>query len=207
MKKNLETKSLVLIAMFGAIATLLMLFEFPLVFIAPQFYELDFSEVPVLIGTFALGPAAGVIIEFLKIVINLIINGTDTAYVGELANFLVGLIFILPAGIIYRHHRTKKGAYCGLAAGTLALTAGSCLVNGLILLPWYAGHFFAAAGGMEALVAFGSAIHPSIDSAWDFVLLCVAPFNLLKGILVSVVTALLYKRVSFLIKGHGRDGR
>ena len=91
------------IAMLSAAAMVLMLFEFPLPFVAPMFYELDFSEVPVLVGAFALGPVAGIAIEFLKILVNLLINGTITAGVGELANFLVGVSFILPAELIYKH--------------------------------------------------------------------------------------------------------
>ena len=96
-----KTRTMVEIAMLSAIAVVLMLFEFPLPFIAPPFYELDFSEVPVLIGAFALGPWAGVIIEAIKILLNLVINGTITAFVGEIGNFIIGVAFVLPAALIY----------------------------------------------------------------------------------------------------------
>ena len=107
MKTKLGTREIVTIGMLGAIAVVLMLFEIPLPF-APPFYEIDFSEVPVLVGCFALGPVAGVLIEFVKILLNLIINGSATAGVGELANFCIGCSFCIPAGIIYKRKKTKK---------------------------------------------------------------------------------------------------
>ena len=97
-KSRSRIEYIVKVAMLGALSTILMLFEFPLPFIAPPFYELDFSEVPVLIGTFAMGPMAGVLIELIKVLLNLVINGTITAGVGELANFIMGCAFIIPAG-------------------------------------------------------------------------------------------------------------
>lgn len=200
--KTLSVRNLVLIAMMAAIAMVLMLFEFPLPAIAPSFYELDFSELPVLIGTFAMGPAAGVLIELVKILLKLLIKGTSTAYVGDLANFLVGCALILPAGVIYRMKKTKKGAWLGMAVGTLVMVVVGCVMNAFVLLPFYANTFFASAGGMDTILAAGAAVHPAIGTVTGFVLLCVAPFNLVKGILVSLLTALLYKRVSVLIKGH-----
>jgi len=200
--KKLSTKNLVLIAMFAAISVVLMLFRFPILFIAPSFYKLDLSEVPVLIGTFAMGPLAGMIIEFLKILLNLLINGTDTAYIGEISNFVIGLSFVLPAGFLYDAKKTKKRAHIALGVGTVAMVILGSLMNGLVLLPWYAENFFASAGGMDAILKVGAAVHPSIGTLWGFVLLCVAPFNLAKGLLVSLITALIYKRISFLIKDH-----
>ena len=204
MQKNkvLSVRNLVLIAMMSAVAVVLMLFEFPLPFIAPPFYELDFSELPVLIGTFAMGPMAGVMIELVKILLNLLINGTSTAYVGELANFLVGCAFILPAGLIYKVKKTRNGAWIAMAVGTICLVVAGCLLNAFLLLPFYANSLFASAGGMDAILAAGAAVHPAIGSVTGFVIFCVAPFNLVKGVAVSLLTALLYKKVSVLIKGH-----
>ena len=108
-ERILSTRKIAMIGMFSAISAILMLFEFPMPF-APDFYKLDFSELPALIGTFAFGPVAGVMIEFCKILIKLLIKGTGTAFVGELANFAVGCSFILPAGIIYLFRKTKKMA-------------------------------------------------------------------------------------------------
>lgn len=200
--KTMSIRNMVLMGMLAAIAVVLMLLEFPLPFIAPSFYELDFSEVPVLIGAFAMGPLAGVIIELLKILLNLMFNGTATAYVGEIANFLVGCALVVPAALVYKYRKTRKGALTGMITGTLVMVVTGCLMNGLILLPWYAANFFASSGGMDAILKAGAAVHPFIGSVTGFVLVCVAPFNLLKGVMVSVVTFLLYKKVSVVLKAH-----
>ena len=192
-----KTRTMVEIAMLSAIAVVLMLFEFPLPFIAPPFYELDFSEVPVLIGAFALGPWAGVIIEAIKILLNLVINGTITAFVGEIGNFIIGVAFVLPAALIYKHKKSKKTAMIGLATGGIIMIVASCFINVFILLPAYGKAF-----GMpvSAFVDMAAAIHSSINSMAGFALLCVAPFNLLKVVLVSVITMLLYKHISPILK-------
>jgi len=193
-----KTRTMVEVAMLSAIAVVLMLFEFPLPFIAPPFYELDFSEVPVLIGAFALGPMAGVAIEAIKILLNLVINGTITAGVGELANFVMGVLFVLPASLIYKHKKTKKNAMIGLTVGGIIMVVGACFINVFIMLPAYGNAF-----GMpvEAFIGMAAAIHASIDSMAGFALLCVAPFNLLKVVVVSLITMLLYKHVSPILKG------
>ena len=198
--KTMSIRNMVLMGMLAAIAVVLMLLEFPIPFIAPSFYELDFSEVPVLIGAFAMGPLAGVIIELLKILLNLMFNGTATAYVGEIANFLVGCTLVVPAGLVYKYRRTRKGALTGMITGILVMVVTGCLMNGLVLLPWYAANFFASSGGMDAILKAGAAVHPFIGSVTGFVLVCVAPFNLLKGVMVSVVTFLLYKKISVILK-------
>ena len=172
------------ISMLSAIAAVLMLFEFPIVFIAPSFYKLDFSEVPVLIG----------------VLLNLVMNGTLTFGVGELANFLIGCALVAPASIIYSVNKTRKGAVTGLVAGTAFMVVAGVLLNAFLLLPFYAQFM----GGMDALIAVGTEMHASINSPISFALLLVAPFNLVKGILVSVITMLLYKRISRLIKGAAR---
>ncbi|MCD8196891.1 MAG: ECF transporter S component [Lachnospiraceae bacterium] len=194
-----SVRTLVCVGMLGAISVILMLFEFPLPFIAPSFYELDFSEVPILIGAFALGPAAGVLTELLKILLNLVINGTNTAFVGELGNFIMGCAFVLPAALIYKHKKTRKTAILSLVVGVIFMTAASLLVNALLLLPAYAAAF-----GMpiQTFIDMGAAINPNVDGIWTFVLLTVAPFNLVKGILVSIVTMLLYKYISPILKGN-----
>ncbi len=194
-----NVRTLVCVGMLGAISVILMLFEFPLPFIAPSFYELDFSEVPILIGAFALGPAAGVLTELLKILLNLVINGTNTAFVGELGNFIMGCAFVLPAALIYKHKKTRKTAILSLVVGVIFMTVASLLVNALLLLPAYAAAF-----GMpiQTFIDMGAAINPNVDGIWTFVLLTVAPFNLVKGILVSIVTMLLYKYISPILKGN-----
>ena len=194
-----KTRTLVEIGMLGAIATVLMLFEFPLPFIAPPFYEIDLSEVPVLVGAFALGPAAGATIEFIKILINLLINGTATAFVGEIGNYILGCSFIIPAALIYKKKKSKKNALIGMIVGTVTLTVFGCFLNAYVLLPTYAAAF-----GMpiDAIIGMGTAINPSIDNIMTFVVIAVAPFNIIKGIAVSAVTMLIYKHISPILKGN-----
>ena len=195
--KNKNTAWLVRVAMLSAVATILMLFEFPLPFIAPPFYEIDLSEVPVFIGAFAMGPLAGITIEGVKILLNLIINGTITAGVGEAANFVMGVVFVLPGALIYKSRKTKANAVLGLTIGSVVMVVASCFINAYIMLPVYASAFKMP---IDVIVGMGTKIWPAVDTMFEFVLLCVAPFNLLKGIVVSVVTILIYKPVSPLLK-------
>jgi riboflavin transporter FmnP len=183
-------------AMFGALGAVLMMFEFPLLFIAPSFYKLDLSEVPVLVGSFALGPVAGVVIEIVKILIKLIIKPTSTGFVGEFANVVVGCAFVVPAGAIYRmhKHKTKKQAVLGMAVGTLVMAAVGVVVNALIMIPFYSNFM-----PIDTIISMGAAVNPAVSSVWSFAVICVGPFNIVKGIIVSAITALVYKRISTLI--------
>ena len=195
-RNTTNVKKLTQIGMLSAIAVVLMLFEFALPF-APSFYELDFSEVPVLIGCFAMGPGAGALIELVKILLNLLINGTKTVGVGELANFVIGCAFCVPAGMIYRRKRTKKGAIWGMVSGTLFMTIAGGFINAYVMLPTYAKAF---GWPLEDLIAMGTKINPAIDDLSTFILYAVVPFNLLKGVLVSLVVALIYKRIRVILK-------
>ncbi len=185
-------KALVKIGMLAAVAVILMIFEIPLPF-APAFYEIDFSEVPVMVGCFAMGPLAGALIELVKILLNFVITGTDTAGVGELANFIIGCSLCVPAGLIYRRNRTRKNALIGMITGTLLMTVIGCVINAFVLLPTYAVAFGLS---MDKLVAMGTAVNSGITGISTFVMFAVAPFNLLKGILVSVTVFLIYKKIS-----------
>lgn len=193
-----STKVMVQIAMLSAIAIVLMLFEFPLPF-APSFYKLDFSELPVIIGAFAIGPVAGILIEAVKILLNFLVNGSTTAGVGEFANFIIGCAFVLPAALIYTKKKNKTSAIIGLVTGIIFMTVVGCFINAYVLLPAYATAFH---WEISALIALGSAVNPAIQNLWTFILLAVAPFNLVKGILVSGVTLLIYKKISLILKGN-----
>ena len=197
-KMNFGTREIATIGMLGAIATVLMLFEIPLPF-APPFYEIDFSEVPVLIGCFAMGPLAGVLIELVKILLNFVLNGTVTAGVGEVANFCIGCAFCVPAGIIYERMKTKKGAVVSLISGTLAMTILGCFINAYVMLPTYAKAFHMP---IDALIAMGTEVNAGITDLFTFVMFAVVPFNLLKGVLVSIIVLLVYKKISPIIKRH-----
>lgn len=196
MEKRSDIKKLLVISMLGTISFLLMLLEIPLWF-APPFYEIDFSEVAVLVGGFAYGPLAAIMIESIKIILNLIFTGTITMGVGELGNFLIGLSFVLPAVFIYRRNKTRKNAIIGLLVGTISLSIFGAVLNGFLLLPAYA-YFMSLP--IEAFIGMGSAANSLVNNMFTLILFAVVPFNLLKGILTSIVVILIYKRVSVLIK-------
>ncbi len=190
--KLMTTKNMAKMGILGAVAGLLMLLEIPLPF-APSFYEVDLSEVAVLLGAFAMGPVAGIIIEAIKILINFIITGTATAGVGEIANFIIGCCFVIPAGLIYRKNKNVKNALIGMLAGIVSMTIVGAVLNYFILIPFYAKAF-----GMpiEAIISMGTKVNPKIDSLWDLILLANVPFNIIKGVLSSFFTFVLYKRLS-----------
>lgn len=194
-KKFLNTAVITRIAILSAVATVLMALKFPLWFV-PSFYKIDFSEAAVLIGAFALGPAAGVIIEFFKVLLNLFIDGTVTAGIGELANFIMGCSFILPAAIIYKHKKSMRSAIIGMITGIVSLTVVSSLLNYYLLLPLYAKAFNLP---METLIGMGTKINSSVTDLRSFILIMAVPFNLLKGLSSSIITFFLYKRVSRIL--------
>ena len=188
-------------AIFSAISGVLMVMEIPL-FFAPGFYKLDISEMPVLICTFYLGPVSGVTAELLKVMVKLLIKGTSTAFVGDFANFVVGCSFILPASIIYHARPGKKTALIGLGVGTLVLTVFGSLFNGFYLIPKFAVLFGMP---MDAIVAMGTKVNAAITDVWTLVAFAVVPFNLVKGVAVSALTFLLYKRISPIL--HKNDAK
>lgn len=199
-EKIFSTRKIAVIGMFSAIAAVLMLFEFPLPF-APAFYELDFSELPILVGTFAFGPVAGVMMEFVKILLKLLFKGTSTAFVGDLANFAVGCSLILPASVVYSFRKNKKGAILACTVGTLCITVFGTAFNAVYLLPAFSRLYGVP---LESLLAMGTEVNGLVKegSIVSFVTACVAPMNLLKGASVSLVTMLIYKPLSPIIKGR-----
>ena len=188
-------RSVTFVAMFSAVAAVLMLLDLPL-FFAPSFYKLDISELPVLICTFYLGPVSGVVCELLKVLLKLLLKGTTTAFVGDFSNFVIGCSFVLPASVAYHRHKTRSGAVWALILGTLCMTVFGSLFNALYLIPRFASLY-----GMplEAIVEMGTKINAAITDVKTLVLFAVVPFNLLKGVVDSVLTFLLYKRVEKLL--------
>ncbi len=182
-----------IIGICAAIAAVLHMLDFPLLFLAPEFYKLDFSELPVLLCGFYLGPSATVACEGVKILLKLMLKSTSTAFVGDLANFVVGCSFVLPATIWYHAHKSKHSAVIGLALGTAVLTIFGSAFNAIYLLPKFAQLYEIP---LDAIIAMGAEIWPAIKNVPTFVMLCVAPLNLVKGTVVSVLTMLLYKRVA-----------
>lgn len=193
-----NTRKIAFVGMFSALAAVLMLFEIPLPF-APSFYKLDASELPILVGTFAFGPAAGVMMEFIKILLKLVMKGTSTAFVGDLANFAVGCSLIIPASVIYSFKKTKKTAIVACIAGTLILTIFGTAFNAVYLLPAFAKLYGMP---MSVLLDMGVKVNPLVKegSVVSFVIACVAPLNLIKGTGVSLLTLLIYKPLSPILK-------
>lgn len=187
-----STNSLVKIALLSVIAYILMLIEFPILFF-PGFLKIDLSDMPALIGAFALGPIAGVIIELIKNLLHLITK-TDTGGVGELANFLIGASLVMPAGILYAKSRKKSIALLGMLLGTVLMAIAGGLSNYYILIPFYSKMM-----PIEQIIAWSASANGAITDLKTLILYAVVPFNLLKGLLISIFTILIYKRISHLL--------
>lgn len=198
-ERILSTRKIVVTGMFAAISTVLMLLEFPVFFAPPEIYKLDFSELPALIGGFAFGPVVGVMIEFLKVLLKTLIKGTSTAFVGELANFFVGCSFILPATIIYHLKKSKTGAIVACVVGTVLITVVGSSFNAFYLLPVFAKMFHM---DITTIVAMGSDANANVNTVTTFVLFIVAPLNIIKGTMNTVITLFLYKPLSPILKGY-----
>lgn len=181
------------VAVLSAIAFILAYFEFP-VPLSPSFARMDISDLPALIGAFAYGPLAGVLIELVKNALQL--TSTATAGVGELANFIMGGVFVLVAGLIYRKNKNKKTALIACLIASLAMGIAAAVVNYFILLP----AFEAFIPLTELIASFGEFM-PFIRTKLDVVLFNALPFNLLKGLAISAVTMLIYKKLSPILKG------
>ena len=200
-RKFSDTHYIAYVALFSCMAGVLMLLEIPL-FFAPSFYKLDLSELPVMICSFYLGPVAGVVTELIKVMLKLILKGTTTAFVGDFANFAVGCSFVLPAAFVYHAKPGKASALVGLGVGTVFMTVFGSAFNALYLIPKFAQLFHME---LDAIVSMGTAVNKHITSVWTLVFFAVVPFNLVKGVVVSVLTFLLYKRISPVM--HKLDGR
>ncbi|SRR6056297_999222 len=192
-KKLLNIKNMTKISILSVIAFILMQLEFP-VPIFPSFLKIDLSDLPALVGGFALGPIVGILIELFKNLMHLV--QTSTSGVGELANFLVGIALVAPASLIYYRNKTKKNAIIGLIVGTISMGIMGGLANYFILLPFYAN---ALKFPIDAIVEMGSIVNSNIVDLSSLIFYAIIPFNVLKGIILSVITMLIYKRISSLL--------
>lgn len=179
MNKNTRINKTIKIALLSALALILMYFEFPVIPIFP-WLKIDLSDVPALLGAFGFGPLAGVTIELIKNILILLVKGSQSGFVGELANFLVGASLILPAGIIYKKNKSKKSAILGMVLSGVSIEIVGIISNVYLLLPAY---------GMQM----------SSAELLKYVTLGLIPFNGIKAIIVSVLTYILYKKVSVSI--------
>jgi len=192
-KKLLSVKNMAKISILSVIAFILMQIELPLP-IFPSFLKIDLSDLPALIGGFALGPAVGILIELFKNLMHL--TRTSTSGVGELANFLVGIALVVPASVIYFKNKTKKNAIIGLLVGTIMMGIVGGLFNYFILLPFYAN---VMKFPMDAIVNMGTIVNKNIVDIKTLVFYAIIPFNIFKSIIISVFTLLVYKRISKLL--------
>jgi riboflavin transporter len=186
-----SVKSLVTIGILSCLSFIIMLFEIPLPFM-PVFLKIDFSDVPALLAAFSIGPLGAVMVELIKNLLHLLLRN-ETAGIGELANFLVGVAYVIPAALVYKYYKNKKGAVVGLVAGTASMIVFASLFNYYVLLPLYASvlHY-----PTQAVVAMGTEANTSIVDVNSLIVLAIAPFNAIKGIAVSLVVALIYKKLS-----------
>ena len=200
MKNKLTTASLVKISLLSALSFALMYLDeifLPFTsFIFPSFLKLDFADVPALVAGFAMGPVAGVFVALIRNVIYFMTK-SSTAGVGSAANFLTAISLIIPATIIYHRIKTRNGALIGMLIGTLSMTVVMAVTNYYIFIP-----LFAAVGGypLSAVVDAGTALNSSIVDLRTFVIFATAPFNLVKGIAVSLVTFVIYKHIARVFK-------
>lgn len=191
MKRNLTTAYVVKIAMLSAVAFLLMFIEFPIP-LMPSFVKLDISDLPPLLGSFALGPVAGIIIEVIKNILHIIIKGTSSQFVGELFNASMGAVFVLVAGLIYKAKHNRSGAVIASLAGAAAMAVASLPFNYYIVYPLYANLF----GGMENIIRAYQAINPGVNDLFGCLALFNVPFTFFKGVLDAVICFLIYKPLS-----------
>ncbi|MCI5877809.1 MAG: ECF transporter S component [Lachnospiraceae bacterium] len=181
-------------AMLSAVAFALMFFEFSIPFLVPSFIQMDLSELPALIGAFAMGPWYGVIICLIKNLIHLLI--TTTGGVGELSNFILGAAFVLPAGLIYQRKKTKKNAVIGSVFGAAFMALLSVASNYFIVYPVYTAFL-----PMDTILAMYQEILPSADTLLKCLVIFNMPFTFVKGMLSVIITLLIYKHISPIIKG------
>lgn len=197
MNRNvLSLRNIAKIAILAALASLIMAIRFPLPF-APNFLDFDLAEVPALIGAFAMGPIQGLIIVVLKIFIKFITQGTSTAGVGELSNIIVNGTLVLVAGYYYRHNRTFKGAIIAMILAVISMSIVATLSNYFFIFPFYAKMLDLP---LEAFVDMSKAVNPFVNSYMTVMLFTVLPFNLIKGIVTSIVTTLIYPHISPILK-------
>lgn len=193
MKTKLSIRTMTSVAVLSAVAFVLAFFEFP-VPLSPSFARMDLSDFPALIGSFAFGPVAGILIELIKNLLGLFSSGTGG--IGELANFLMGASYVAAAGLIYKLHKTKKTALVGGIVGSVIMGIVAALANYFILLP-----LFEQFMPLDQLIASFGEKMPFIKTKLDVVIYNAFPFNLLKGLVITAVTMLVYKRIRPLLKG------
>lgn len=194
LSKNKKTiRRIVVTAILGAVSTVLMFLSFN-VPLMPSFIKFDFSELPALIAAFSLGPLYGAVVCLIKNLFNLFFS--TTFGIGELSNFLLGVCFVVPSGLIYRKFRTRRGALVGSIVGSVVMAVVSVFTNYYIVYPIYANFM-----PMETIISMYQLINPSVENLWQALLIFNMPFTFIKGMVNVLITFLIYKKISILIKG------
>lgn len=193
--KNQKIRNIAVTAVMAAVSTVLMFLSFsvPLV---PSFLKFDFSELPALLTGFALGPVYGVAVCLVKNVVNVFF--TTTFGVGELSNFILGCMFVVPAALIYRHKKTRLTAFVGSTVGAFAMAAFSFVTNYFFIYPIYGK----VMGGIDKIVALYTAILPGVTELWQALVIFNVPFTFVKGLVSVVISMLIYKKLSPILKGR-----
>ena len=199
MKKTLvgHTRYIAMTALLSAVSAVLMIFlQFPIPFLIPSFIEMDFSDLPALVASFSMGPLWGALVVLVKNLVHLLAGFSTTAGVGEISNFLLSAIFVVTAGFIYRRHRSRKGALVGATIGALAMAVACVFSNYFVMYPIYYAFL-----PQEAVLGMYQALLPSVDSIIEALLIFNLPFTFVKGMLSTLLTFLIYKRISPFIQG------
>ncbi len=192
LSRKSRTNVMAKIGILSAISFLLFIVDFA-VPLFPGFLKMDFSDLPAIIAAFAIGPVAGILVEMFKNLLHLTM--TSTGGVGELANFIVGCAFVVPAGLIYKKHKTKKIVLVALVVGIVSMVLTAVIMNYFVLIPLYSKFM-----PMDAIIGMAAAINPYVDGLKTLMWYVIAPFNLVKGIILAIITKLIYKKISHLLK-------
>lgn len=199
MRKN-TTHNITVAAMLSAVAFILQFIEFPIPMLIPAFVKMDFSDLPALLGAFALGPVYGVVISAVKNILHIVISGTSTAGVGELCNFMLGAVFSAVAGFIYKRNKSRKTAIIGAIAGAAIMAAFSVPSNYFITYPAYVQFYHLP---LEAILGMYQAILPSANSLIKCLVIFNMPFTMVKGLLDAALCMIIYKPLSPILHGRG----
>lgn len=195
MKRNTKLNYLIKIALFGAIAGVIMMIEAPLA-IFPSFLKIDLGDIPAVIGSLVLGPIAGILIQGIKVIMHTLLKGTTSFGIGELASFLIGIAYVIPVGLIYKKfNKSFKSAIFGMIVGCVSLVMVGALANHFLLLPFYARVYGLSIDGILDMSRQVPIFGKLMISEWTFILYGITPFNIFKGIVITIVTSLIYKFV------------
>ncbi len=192
-KQAFRTSNMVKISMLGVISFILMFVNLPLP-VFPAFLKIDFADIPSVIGGFALGPVAGIMIQLVKNILHFMFDNS-TGGIGEISNFIVGGSFVLASSSIYHIMRSKKGAIIGSITGIIVMSVVSAFSNYFLIIPFYSNIM-----PIDVIINLGTVVNSAIHDKLTLVLYGVIPFNIFKGVLISVITALLYKKVTPILK-------